>query len=214
MSINFPSNINILNIRFRTNEKDNYLGFKLIIKQISSLNQTIIGSNNNFNILGLNTTSNSYGGLNSYGNNHGINNGINNFKHLPQNDLYYFNQNAMTQISSSNDLNCLPKFFNQKHFYLMSPGYRDRNYPCSIQCNYWIKKANSNICAIQLTFDEFKIENSPQCVKDNLQIKNLKLCGHIPLQTKSKSFDNLKIVNYKSSNLKKIFFIFRNFRIL
>ena len=155
--INFPPNLNILNIRFRTNERDNHLGFKLIVKQISSINQTTSMIGSNFNILGLNTTGLTshfhpgYNGINNNGiggngisglNNPNNLNNLNSFKHLNsppnQNDLYYYNQNVVTQFSSANDINCLPKFFNQKSFYLTSPGYRNRNYPCSLQCNYWV----------------------------------------------------------------------------
>ena len=139
ITINFPPNYNIINIRFRTNDKDNHLGFKLIIKQISSSNQTLIGGTKNFDILGLNRTTvyrpkYSDGSINP-----------NLFKHqnsLPpnQNDLYYYNHNLITELSTANDVNCLPKFFNQKNFYLKSPNYSNGNYPCSMQCNYWIRK--------------------------------------------------------------------------
>lgn len=196
--------MNILNIRFRTNERDHHLGFKLIVKQISGSNQTLIGSNKNFDILGLNRTTNNHpkysdGPINSI-------NQINSnaFKHLTsspnQNDLYYYNQNLITQLSSANDINCLPKFFNQKNFYLKSPNYGNGNYPCSMQCNYWIRKASPNICAIQLVFDEFKIGNSAQCTRENLQVKNLKLCGTIPNQTKKtlEFTENQIIITFKS----------------
>lgn len=131
--IDFPANLNIMNIRFRSNERENHLGFKLIIKQISTpTNQTSNMIGTNFNILGLNTT------------NLNVNHKNNGFKHLNlpisnnRNDLHYYNQNVAYQLSSSNNVNCLPKFFNQKNFYLTSPGYRNKNYPCSMQCNYWV----------------------------------------------------------------------------
>lgn len=187
--ISFPTNLNIISIRFRTNERDNHLGFKLIVKQISSFNQTFGGGggSKNFDILGLNNTASAFGG--TFGGTIGYNGSPNNFKHLSAvpnaNDLYYSSQ-LSGQLSSANDLNCLPKFFNQKSFYITSPGYRNQNYPCSIQCNYYVRRASPTVCAIQLTFDEFKVEHSTQCTKDNLQIKNLKLCGQIPFQTKSR----------------------------
>ena len=160
------------------------MGFKLIVKQIASFNQTLSGSKN-FDILGLNSTGSALA-ANGYS--------PNNFKHLPaapnQNvdSLYYYNQNLVGQLSSPNDLNCLPKFFSQKSFAIQSPGDRNRNYPCSIQCNYYVRRASPTVCAIQLTFDEFKVEHSAQCTKDNLQIKNLKLCGQVPIGTRSEFF--------------------------
>lgn len=180
--IPFPSNVNIISIRFRTNERDNHLGFKLIVKQIASFNHTLPGGSKNFDILGLNNTATAFAGYPS-----GYPVSPNNFKNLPAvpNDLYYSSQ-LTGQPTTANDLNCLPKFFNQKSFSITSPGYRNRNYPCSIQCNYYVRRSSPTVCAIQLTFDEFKVEHSTQCTKDNLQIKNLKLCGQIPFQTQSR----------------------------
>ncbi|XP_022253677.1 cubilin-like, partial [Limulus polyphemus] len=70
--------------------------------------------------------------------------------------------------------------FTKETFQIISPGYTNRSYPSNIDCKYTVKKSTFDVCAIEIKFNAFRLEESEDCTKDYLQIGDEKLCGKLP----------------------------------
>lgn len=83
-------------------------------------------------------------------------------------------------------------------FGLISPSVHQ--YEPFLDCHYVIQKTNKNVCALEIKFELFSLEESKSCVKDFLEInQSLRLCGKLPTNTNSKSkfyFLNRKINSF------------------
>nr|XP_046909258.1 uncharacterized protein LOC124490751 [Dermatophagoides farinae] len=71
-----------------------------------------------------------------------------------------------------------------------------------LDCNYVIQKVNKNICALEIRFELFSLEQSFSCEKDYLQINRLKLCGKIPMDTTRvfEFLDDQMIINFHTDS--------------
>ncbi|XP_076352054.1 cubilin-like isoform X4 [Tachypleus tridentatus] len=70
--------------------------------------------------------------------------------------------------------------YTKETFQIISPGYTNRAYPSNINCKYTVKKSTFDVCAIEIKFNAFRLEESGDCTKDYLQIGDVKLCGKLP----------------------------------
>ena len=74
-------------------------------------------------------------------------------------------------------------------FEIRSPNY-PAYYPSNADCLYSIRRANSDVCKLQLRFIYFDVKGSgdyKQCSGDSLEIDGTKLCGRLPNNTISES---------------------------
>ena len=61
-----------------------------------------------------------------------------------------------------------------------------------LDCDYLIQKSSPNVCALEIRFESFALEDSRLCNKDYLEISDqsgaggMKLCGRLPKNTISK----------------------------
>ncbi len=69
--------------------------------------------------------------------------------------------------------------FSEIEFQFQSPGFPD-NYPMNANCAYYIRKANNDVCGLELTFFKFDIEFMEGCPFDYLEIDGQKFCGTLP----------------------------------
>ncbi|XP_013782574.2 cubilin-like isoform X1 [Limulus polyphemus] len=70
--------------------------------------------------------------------------------------------------------------FSKETFHILSPEYRNKAYPSNIDCQYTVKKVKFDVCAIEIKYNNFHLEDSEDCTNDYLQIDDLKVCGKIP----------------------------------
>ncbi|RWS21049.1 cubilin-like protein, partial [Leptotrombidium deliense] len=69
--------------------------------------------------------------------------------------------------------------FTETAFFVSSPGYPN-SYPNSLFCRFTIHRPTSSVCALDMKFRNFDVEDDPKCAKDYLEIDNGKICGHLP----------------------------------
>ncbi|XP_054719095.1 cubilin-like [Uloborus diversus] len=69
--------------------------------------------------------------------------------------------------------------FSEESFQIISPGYQTGSYPDNTDCQYTIKKSSFQVCALQVKFYSYDIEQSENCEKDYLYISEQKLCGRM-----------------------------------
>jgi hypothetical protein len=69
--------------------------------------------------------------------------------------------------------------YSETDFTIMSPNHPN-SYPSHMNCRYTIRKASPNICAIDMKFDSFEIEDDPKCAKDYLEVDAGRICGVLP----------------------------------
>ncbi len=69
--------------------------------------------------------------------------------------------------------------YSEIDFTIMSPNHPN-SYPSHMNCRYTIRKANSDVCAIDMKFDSFEIEDDPKCAKDYLEVDAGRICGVLP----------------------------------
>ncbi|GFU46068.1 cubilin [Nephila pilipes] len=62
---------------------------------------------------------------------------------------------------------------------MISPGYQSGSYPDNADCRYTVKKSSFQVCALQVKFYTFDLEQSEDCAKDYLFIAEQKLCGRM-----------------------------------
>ncbi|XP_076316419.1 cubilin-like [Tachypleus tridentatus] len=70
--------------------------------------------------------------------------------------------------------------FSTETFHILSPLYRNKAYPSNIDCQYTVKKTKFDVCAIEIKYNTFHLEDSEDCTNDYLLIDDLKVCGKIP----------------------------------
>lgn len=49
------------------------------------------------------------------------------------------------------------------------------------RCRYTIRKANEKVCAIDIKFKEFHLQDDPKCEKEYMEIDSGKICGSFPI---------------------------------
>ncbi|KFM57414.1 Cubilin, partial [Stegodyphus mimosarum] len=69
--------------------------------------------------------------------------------------------------------------FSTETFQVISPDYQTGSYPDNVDCQYTIKKSSFQICALQVKFYTFDVEQSEDCSKDFLEIAEQKMCGRM-----------------------------------
>ena len=77
--------------------------------------------------------------------------------------------------------------FSEKTLQIMSPHYDVGSYRPFLDCEYLMIKTNYKVCALEVRFDAFALEESKSCYKDYLQISTMKLCGKLPYAATSMS---------------------------
>lgn len=81
---------------------------------------------------------------------------------------------------------CNGKVFTESTFQVLSPGYLRGVYRPYETCIYTIRKSTFDVCAIEVKYNQFSLENSEGCHKDYLQINDLRVCGKLPYDATSK----------------------------
>ncbi|RWS30599.1 hypothetical protein B4U80_09973 [Leptotrombidium deliense] len=91
-------------------------------------------------------------------------------------------QNTITDKQSSkvNQLKHCDMTYSKSSIMLSSPNYPN-NYPNDVHCTYTILRPNSSVCAVDMKFIVFDVEDDPKCAKDYLEIDTGKVCGHLPV---------------------------------
>ncbi|GFR11727.1 cubilin [Trichonephila clavata] len=56
--------------------------------------------------------------------------------------------------------------FSSESFQVISPGYQSGSYPDDADCKYTVKKSSFQVCALQVKFYTFDLEQSDDCSKD------------------------------------------------
>ncbi|RWS09000.1 cubilin-like protein [Dinothrombium tinctorium] len=69
-------------------------------------------------------------------------------------------------------------------FTISSPNYSISNYFDNADCHYTIKKSSYDVCALEVTYKRFEVEESQDCFKDYLEIVGVRLCGRLPYNSK------------------------------
>ncbi|RWS13407.1 cubilin-like protein [Dinothrombium tinctorium] len=77
--------------------------------------------------------------------------------------------------------------FAESEFKISSPNYPN-NYPNNLFCRFTIIRPTTSICALDMKFLNFDLEDDPQCAKDYLEIDNGKICGHLPPNHESRRY--------------------------
>ncbi|RWS26772.1 hypothetical protein B4U80_08014 [Leptotrombidium deliense] len=72
----------------------------------------------------------------------------------------------------------------QSTFTVSSPNYGIKNYDDFTDCHYTVKKSSYNVCALEVTYKRFDVEESVDCIKDYFEISGVKLCGKLPFDSK------------------------------
>ena len=62
---------------------------------------------------------------------------------------------------------------------ITSPNYPN-DYGHNLYCKYTIQQARPEVCAVDLKFESFNIEDDPKCGKDYLEIDAGRICGTLP----------------------------------
>lgn len=73
---------------------------------------------------------------------------------------------------------CCINIFNQKHFYLISPGFPNvPQHPSD--CVFYVERNHANICRLRIEFKYFLLDNlmQQQCVKNFMEIDGHRFCG-------------------------------------
>ena len=84
---------------------------------------------------------------------------------------------------------CGTQVFTEEKFELLSPGYEKGLYSKFTDCHYTIRKMHYTVCALEVKFKAFSLEDSSRsgCDRDFVQFgKSVKLCGKLPFDTISK----------------------------
>lgn len=84
---------------------------------------------------------------------------------------------------------CGTQVFTDEKFELLSPGYEKGMYAKFTDCHYTIRKMHYTVCAVEVKFKAFSLEDSGKngCDRDFVQFGNsVKLCGKLPFDTISK----------------------------
>uniref|UniRef100_T1KQ91 CUB domain-containing protein n=1 Tax=Tetranychus urticae TaxID=32264 RepID=T1KQ91_TETUR len=79
----------------------------------------------------------------------------------------------------SSNLPYCDQIFSTDSFTLTSPNHPN-NYPNNLYCQYTIRRPSSSVCAIDITFNNFDLEESSGCTNDYLEIDKSRICGLLP----------------------------------
>lgn len=83
---------------------------------------------------------------------------------------------------------CNKMTFSEKSLQILSPNYDSGSYRPFLDCEYIVRKSTFDVCALEVKFDAFSLEESRNCAKDYLQIGSMKLCGKLPYNAISEPF--------------------------
>ena len=97
--------------------------------------------------------------------------------------------------------------YSEIEFSIVSPNH-PKPYPSNMLCRYTIRKANPNICAIDMKFKSFDIEDDPKCAKDFMEVDSGRICGPLPPSHESQSII-IKIIKLIILLYRKILFLTR-----
>uniref|UniRef100_T1KI84 CUB domain-containing protein n=1 Tax=Tetranychus urticae TaxID=32264 RepID=T1KI84_TETUR len=75
---------------------------------------------------------------------------------------------------------CTGQIFYRTSFQISTPGIDSGSYEDNLDCGYLVRKASYDVCALEVKFNLFDLEESPNCVKDHLEIEGIKVCGKLP----------------------------------
>ena len=91
--------------------------------------------------------------------------------------------------------------FSALEFEILSPHFPD-NYPINSDCSYYIRRANTDVCALELLFYKFDTEYSEGCAYDYLEIDGQKFCGTIADNTQNivKFESDQKMLSFQSDS--------------
>lgn len=80
---------------------------------------------------------------------------------------------------------CGTRDIRSETFDIISTNYDRATYDKWSDCHYKIHKSHYTVCALEVTFMSFSLEESPNCIKDFLQFgkDGVKLCGRLPKGT-------------------------------
>lgn len=95
------------------------------------------------------------------------------------------------EFSPASTESCNKMQFSEKSLQILSPHYEAGSYQPFLDCQYIIRKMSFDVCALEVRFDAFALEESKSCSKDYLQIGSMKLCGKLPFGVTSKSFASI-----------------------
>ncbi|CAG2110476.1 unnamed protein product [Medioppia subpectinata] len=84
------------------------------------------------------------------------------------------------EFSPGSTESCSKMHFSEKSLQILSPHYDSGSYQPFLDCEYTVRKSTSDICALEVKFDAFALEESKACYKDYLQIGEMRLCGKLP----------------------------------
>ncbi|CAM1300249.1 Uncharacterised protein g2649 [Pycnogonum litorale] len=69
--------------------------------------------------------------------------------------------------------------FSTERFHIKSPGFQQGNYANNQKCEYKVNKIANNVCALQITYNKFDLEESDDCSKDYFEVDGVKNCGRL-----------------------------------
>lgn len=75
---------------------------------------------------------------------------------------------------------CTGQIFYRTSFTISTPGIDSGSYQENLDCGYLVRKASYDVCALEVIFNLFDLEESTNCVKDHLEIDGIKICGKLP----------------------------------
>ncbi|CAG2170483.1 unnamed protein product [Oppiella nova] len=84
------------------------------------------------------------------------------------------------EFSPGSTESCSKMQFSERSLQILSPHYESGSYQPFLDCEYNVRKATHDICALEVKFDAFSLEESKNCYKDYLQIGSMRLCGKLP----------------------------------
>ncbi|GIX97872.1 cubilin [Caerostris extrusa] len=94
--------------------------------------------------------------------------------------------------------------FSSESFQVISPGYQSGSYPDGAECRYTVRKSSFQVCALQVKFYTFDLEQSEECSSDYLLIAEQKLCGRMEYDS-VRTYEFLEdemIVQFRSNGYK------------
>jgi len=93
------------------------------------------------------------------------------------------NSASSTSVASSAITEDVVRIQSPKFGLLTNMGYEP-----FLDCDYLIQKSSPAVCALEIRFESFALEESRSCAKDYLEFNStgLRMCGRLPSDTMSK----------------------------
>ncbi|XP_022251869.1 cubilin-like, partial [Limulus polyphemus] len=93
------------------------------------------------------------------------------------------------------------KKFTAQEFEITSVNYPN-NYNDNLNCRYTIVQHSDLICRLELTFEDFNIQESPGCSDDYLEVDGDRLCGQLRANTRQtiEFFEAAKVLSFHSDD--------------